>query len=423
MRILVVTNKPPLPALLTGGGQRTDLLLRALERSGEVDLVVVGPQGLCTDDDLAPVRARYRLLGRCTWTTRLWAGSWRFPAGWLPGLPGRTAEALALQTRRYSVERDLARWLGTVADVGRYTVVVGRPLEPLLRAGILGTRARVVLDVDDLDSEVLRQRLAAGEHTQPRAIEEMLIRRLRAIEARALGACDHFWLASEEDHRRRASPHGTLLPNVPWTPEDRPAVAPHPSRSDSTAVLFVGSLRYEPNADGVARFIREAWPRVRAAIPTAVLRLVGPPPAPSVQAQWRRAPGVEIAGYVDDLAETYAAAAVTIAPLTWGGGTSIKVLESLAHARPCVLTARTLAGFASFLRHGESVWCAADVPAMAEGCIRLLRDGELRRAMGERGCHAVEENASMHRFAQIVGQTLDEVVRRERRPAGLKVPA
>ena len=322
MRILVVTSKPPLPALLTGGGQRTDLLLRALERCGEVDLVVVGPQALCTDDDLAPVRARYRLLGCCTWTTRLWAGPWRFPAGWLPGLPGRTAEALALQTRRYSVERDLARWLGSVADAGRYTVVVGRPLEPLLRAGILGTGARVVLDVDDLDSEVLRQRLAAGEHAHPRAIEERLIRRLRAIEA-----------------------------------------------------------------------------------------------------QWRRAPGVEIAGHVDDLTATYAAAALTIAPLTWGGGTSIKVLESLAHARPCLLTARTLAGFVSFLRHGESVWCAADVPAMAEGCIRLLRNGELRRAMGERGCHAVRENASMHRFAQIVVQTLDEVVRRERRPVGPKVPA
>jgi glycosyltransferase involved in cell wall biosynthesis len=178
-------------------------------------------------------------------------------------------------------------------------------------------------------------------------------------------------------------------------------------------VLFVGNLAYEPNANGVGDFIRQAWPRVRAALPEAVLRLVGTPPPPDVRQQWQAAPGVEVTGFVENLADVYDAAAITIAPLTWGGGTSIKVLESLAHARACVLTARTLAGFRSFLRHDESVWCAADVAAMADGCIRLLRDPEMRNAMAERGRRAVAEHASIAGFQRTVRRTLELIVQRQ----------
>jgi glycosyltransferase involved in cell wall biosynthesis len=290
--------------------------------------------------------------------------------------------------------------------------VVARPLEALVRSGVLGMGPRVVLDIDDLDSEVLQQRLGGGIRTLPRAVDAALIRRLRTIEARTFAACDRLWLASEDDQRRHSWPHCTLLPNAPWWPEGRPPYLPRPARPDSLVVLFVGNLHYEPNTEGVAAFIREAWPQVRAAFPAAVLRLVGPSPPPSVEREWRRSPGVEVTGFAEDLTPVYDDAALTIAPLTWGGGTCIKVLESLAHARPCVLTARTLLGFQSFLRHGESVWCAGDVAAMAEGCVRLLGDAALRQAMAERGRHAVEQHAGMPRFTAIVARTLAAVTSR-----------
>lgn len=411
MRILVLTNKPPLPRLLTGGGQRTDLLLRALERCGEVDLLLVVQPELCTAGELEVVRARYRVVGRYEWTSKLWAGPWRFPAGWLPGSPGRAAEALAMQTRRYGRERALARQVQACWRAGNYDVVVGRPLEPVLRAGILATPARVVLDVDDLESEMLQQQLAAPDRQPalPRAIDTVLVRRLRATEARAFRSCRHVWLASEEDHERLTVPQRSLLPNVPWSAEGEPPIAPRPPRPASMVVLFVGNLRYEPNAEGVDRFVRQAWPEVRHAVPEARLRLVGHPPPPAVQQRWQAVPGVEIAGYVEELGDVYDGAALTIAPMTWGGGTSIKVLESLAYARTCVLTSRTLMGFKSLLRHGESVWCAEDVAAMADGCVRLLRDPARRAAMAECGRRLIEEHASFARFQLIVSRTLDAV--------------
>jgi polysaccharide biosynthesis protein PslH len=45
-----------------------------------------------------------------------------------------------------------------------------------------------------------------------------------------------------------------------------------------------------------------------------------------------------VTGRVADLRSLYAASHVVLAPLRAGGGTRIKVLEAMAHARPVVAT-------------------------------------------------------------------------------------
>lgn len=409
MRILLFTSKPPLASRLTGGGQRTDLLMRSLERCGTLEVALAGPVGLCSTADLKALGRRWRLLGFHPWSTDLWKGPWRPLAARLGGAAGRVAAALAFQSGCYGPDRDLVRWLASVTGSGAYDIVVVRHLAPLLRSGLLASGVPVVLDVDDLDSEVLRQRIRSSSSEHPSWLGRFLLHRLRAIERRALRACAHVWLTNRDDHRRLALPHATVLANVPWSAEGDPPNPPLTSLSASGAgrqLLFVGDLGYAPNSDGICAFLAQAWPSIRRAIPGVRLRLVGPPPSPSLLRAWTRCDGVELSGYLEDLASAYAAADLTIAPILWGGGTCIKVLESLAHGRPCVLTTRALHGHASFLRHGDSVWCASDVAAMAEGCIRLLKDAPLRRALGQRGWWLVHRHASPAAFMRIVERNL-----------------
>lgn len=409
MRILLLTSKPPLPGRLTGGGQRTDLLMRALERCGDLGVVLAGPEHLCSAQDLDTLRSRWRLLGFHPWRTDLWAGPWRPLAARLGGPAGRMAAALAFQSGSYGLDPPFARWLDTITDLRRYDVVVVRYLAPFLRSGLLAAGVPVVLDVDDLDSEVLHQQIRCGASSVSPLLGRWLVCRLRAIEARAFRACAHLWLSSRDDERRLALPNATLLPNVPWSSEDDPAAAPPPGPGSGHLLLFVGDLGYRPNSDGISAFLGQAWPAIRRAVPQARLRLVGPPPPPPLAMAWSRVAGVEICGYLNDLAPAYAAAALTIAPILWGGGSCIKVLESLAHGRPCVLTTRALQGHADFLHHGDSVWGAVDVAAMAAGCIRLLQDAPLARAMGERGLSLVRRHASPSVFERIVRDTLASI--------------
>ena len=48
-------------------------------------------------------------------------------------------------------------------------------------------------------------------------------------------------------------------------------------------VMFLGSMDWEANIDGVEYFCREMWPQIRAAVPNAIFRIVGRRPGSRVR--------------------------------------------------------------------------------------------------------------------------------------------
>lgn len=109
-------------------------------------------------------------------------------------------------------------------------------------------------------------------------------------------------------------------------------IAPSASRPRSGArILFVASAN-ALNVRGAEDFLRFAWDEIRAAVPDAELRLVGPIGGAirSTQA------GVTVVGPVDDLAAEYAAARLVINPVRAGTGLKIKTIEALAQGCPLV---------------------------------------------------------------------------------------
>ena len=53
-------------------------------------------------------------------------------------------------------------------------------------------------------------------------------------------------------------------------------------RATEPLVMFVGSMDWEANIDGVTYFCREFWPNVKRAIPRARFRIVGRNPHPRI---------------------------------------------------------------------------------------------------------------------------------------------
>lgn len=100
-------------------------------------------------------------------------------------------------------------------------------------------------------------------------------------------------------------------------------------------VLSVGTLTWEPNIDGLCWFLARVWPAVRRRQPAARLVIAGRDPDPRV----RRAaaqPGVELAGFVEDLRPLYARARVFVCPLRFGSGVKVKVINALYRGLPVV---------------------------------------------------------------------------------------
>lgn len=412
VRILVITNMPPTLAHLGGGPQRTELLLRALETCGDVALLIVRQPALCTREQLEPLRGRYDLVDELTWDPSYWAGPWRWVAGRPPQVWWQTATELAIQSGRYRTDPQVAATVSRHLQSTPYDLIVGRHLLPLLRSGVFDVATPpLLLDVDDLDFDVLRQqRAAARPRDRGASWSDMLcVRHLRGITLRALRRCAHVWFTNEDDRRVAAVQHSSVLPNIPWTPAGARALEPCSPRADSCELLFVGNLSYEPNREGLDHFLRHIWPRVRSTIGNARLRIVGALLPDDARHRWEAAPGVVVEGWVEDLRAAYDGAAMTIAPIYWGGGTKIKVLESLAFGRTCVLTPHALRGFGDVVRHNESLWCARDEVAFADGCIQLLVDPLRRQALAAHGQRVVNQHFNINRFTQVVAAAIERV--------------
>ncbi len=97
-------------------------------------------------------------------------------------------------------------------------------------------------------------------------------------------------------------------------------------------VLVVGSGN-QINRKGLADFLRFAWPRIRAVVPKADLRIAGKIGESTLQGL----DGVTILGPVPDLANEYKAAKVVINPTIAGTGLKVKTIEALVHSRDIVV--------------------------------------------------------------------------------------
>jgi glycosyltransferase involved in cell wall biosynthesis len=126
--------------------------------------------------------------------------------------------------------------------------------------------------------------------------------------------------------------------------------------------------------DAAEWLVREILPRIRAAVPEARLALVGSKPSDAVVALANDV--VEVTGFVpdDELARRYAGARVVLAPLRFGAGVKLKVIEALAEGVPVVTTPVGAEGIEGL----DAVIDVADTPeALAAAAIRLLQDDAL----------------------------------------------
>ena len=285
----------------------------------------------------------------------------------------------------------------------RYDLVVGRHLLATCQIAPL-KGPPVLVDLDDF-----KYRYAAGAPLTPALLKERLLKSVAHwVARRQLDRFDAAFFVSPQDQQEHPIARSMVLRNVPWSmPEQRPA--PIPGKN----LLFVGSLWYRPNAAGVEWFLAKVWPRVLEAEPAASLTLVGAA-SPDLRARWAAHRQVKAPGFVDDLGAAYANAAVVIAPIHSGGGTNIKVLEALAHGRPCVTTDFSYAALADCLESGRDVLVAHDADAFARDCIAVLQEPQRHESVGAAGFEAARRHFGRDGFIDSVERMARSLVSQPR---------
>lgn len=161
-----------------------------------------------------------------------------------------------------------------------------------------------------------------------------------------------------------------VVPNGYPDPSERAYSSAMPPPS----VLFIGTYYYPPNVDAAVFAATEVLPRLRRHLPDARLRLVGRGGS-ELLAHLAQLPGVELVGAVDDPADELARNHVSLAPIRYGGGTRIKILEAFAHRLPVVTTSLACEGLDVVA--DKHVLVADDAEGLARACARIIGDDDL----------------------------------------------
>jgi polysaccharide biosynthesis protein PslH len=405
-RILLVSPNPHFPPE-NGGNQRTYFLWKALSEIAPVDLILCYDRAF-ENGSAASMPASMNFVGSFPWMSE-WHRLHRLL---VKSPPNSTIERLlrvALPRQwDYKVDCRVNRSLSEVLCRNQYFLAVGRYLKPIVKTGLVG-RMPCLLDIDDVDFDIFRQR--AKDLIYPawqRLLYSVQSSQIEAAFQRWLPRFNGLWVAKAGDRQYAVTRNAAILPNIPY---NLPTHAPPQNgwKSAGPMLLTVGALDYPPNRDGVDRFLREGWPKVRAACPTAEYWLAGKND-PATARRWGAVPGVRVLGFVDDLAALYSASWFSLCPLWIGAGTNIKVLESLAFERTCVATVMGHRGFEDCLRPGDSLLVGTNVDEVAENCIRLINNPALRLALGKRGREVVQREFSYQKFADIVHREVERAV-------------
>jgi len=190
-------------------------------------------------------------------------------------------------------------------------------------------------------------------------------------ECAAVARFDHVIAVSEYDRQQmKTMTDPSRISVVPTGVDLRQYQAAAGESATEPVVIFLGSMDWEANVDGVTYFCREIWPRVKRAAPEARFRVVGRNPDQRVK---QLASGdIEVTGRVESVIEHLREAAVFVVPLRIGGGTRLKIYEAMAMRKAVVST--TIGAEGLDVNHGRDILLADDPQTFADYVIELLRD-------------------------------------------------
>jgi glycosyltransferase involved in cell wall biosynthesis len=273
-------------------------------------------------------------------------------------------------------------------------------------------RAHAVLFQHNVEFMIWRRHAENADGALRRTYFKMQADRMFQYERQVCRESGHVVACSELDRRTFSESFG--ISHVSTVPTGvnidyfKPPAAPANSTSRPDLV-FVGSMDWLPNEQGVIWFAREILPLIRRKRPNASFAVVGRTPPASIQALAQE-PGIIVTGTVPDVRPWFWESAVSVVPLRVGGGTRLKIYEAMAAKTAIVST--TIGAEGLEYQHSENIRIA-DAPAdFAAHCLDLIENPAERQRMTTCAWELVNQRFSW----EVAARAFDHILEKAPRP-------
>lgn len=257
--------------------------------------------------------------------------------------------------------------------------------------------SRCVLFQHNVEAMIWKRHYETATNPFWRVLFRAQSRRMLAYEGAVCRSVASVIAVSEKDAQTMRELYGiTRVDHVPtgvdfgyFTPSDVKTAAD---------LVFVGSMDWMPNVEGITWFLNEVLPLVRRGKPDCSVAIVGRTPPASLSALAGSMQGVEVTGTVPDIRPYLWGSRVSVVPLRIGGGTRLKIFESMAAKVPVVST--TIGAEGLPVNSSRDIFIADTPEEFSRSCLDLLGNEPLRKQMAQSAWDLVSANFSWERASR-----------------------
>ncbi len=230
--------------------------------------------------------------------------------------------------------------------------------------------SKAVLFQHNVETVIWKRHAETASNNLRRQFFRLQEQRMLAFEAEATRKAAHVIAVSDKDAATMRELFGVIASAIP-TGVDIDYFRP-PEGVAGHGLVFVGSMDWMPNIDGIQWFAKEVLPLIRTHNKELPVTIVGRMPPPEIQQLAAADPHLKVTGTVPDVRPFLWSAAVSIVPLRIGGGTRLKIYEAMAAGTPVVST--TIGAEGLDVVDGETIALADSPETFARRCLELVDD-------------------------------------------------
>jgi glycosyltransferase involved in cell wall biosynthesis len=256
-----------------------------------------------------------------------------------------------------------------------------------------------VLFEHNVEAEIWIRHAGVPQNPLRRLYMAMQARRMVAYEAAECRRFSRVIAVSGNDADTIRTRYGaTAVSHVETGVDVEYFAPPGTALRNSQRIVFVGSMDWLPNIDGITWFMQQVLPIIRTALPNVLLQVVGRSPPRSLYQLAEQSGNIEITGSVPDVRPYLWHAALSIVPLRIGGGTRLKIYEAMAAGIPVVST--TIGAEGLPVKRGEHIELADSPAAFAASVINLISDEAKATTISDMAQQFVKENCAWNIVAE-----------------------
>ena len=359
MKILFLTNLLPYP-LDNGGKIKTYTTLKALKNAKHsIDLI-------CFYETEDALRYENELADICD---RIYQVPLRLTTALNPRYMMLKAAQSMLSPYPFSIYKYLShnftKILNDLKEKNEYDYVYFDHLPMFVFYDHVKTdweNAKIILDEHNCEYIIMERNYIEAKSVIKKLFFKFETSKLKKFEKKALEKAERIVVLSEKDKRDLESLTDKKIDTVIIPIGIQPpklAVIPKKFYLNKLNILFVGTLSWAPNNDGLLWFVEEVLPKITEVCGDFELYIVGKNPSDNLNKLCKKYKNVHITGYVESVEPYYEKCDFMIVPLFVGSGQRVKIIEGFSYGMPIISTSIGAEGLS--YEDGENILIANDV--------------------------------------------------------------